>query len=484
MSNITTYDQIREHLQFLQDSYKGGYSYKYPSALILAKQTTTQFVAAEGKVIQVNGNTYNTYLIPHEGESDEKFSNRLKTATYLNLCEPIVSAYVDSATNSITRNLNSLSNKLDFPVDYQGTKYEDFIQQSATEFAVNGFSFVLVTVDDLKLPKFTLIDPTKVAYIITDDFGELIEFAFINQSQIVNENKPSVQNIILTRITKESISVNAGQVDITNGYSAADLELISEIPLPASLGGKLPIVIGFFERDTKSITPLGISLIETQADIAKKVYNLQSYSFDILQKHFPQLVYPLSKERGLMPTDAQKAVGTGVALTYNSDTNAPSYISPSSESTDAIRQECEWLIEEAYKEAKMSKDSSSVPQSGLALRLKSRDFENAVKRFAKQIKSFELALLELTAKMTGEDFDSEVSINEKFSMQDVSETLQNAITLISLSNEIGAPEEVKKELFKYVLDNALPLQKDKREKIYEILDTTKSQVDLNQGKKE
>lgn len=474
MTNLSTYSEIREHLQFLQDSYKGGYSYKYPSPLVLGTQSTVQYITVENRIIKQPGNSYRTYLIPHEGESDAAFSSRLASATYLNLCEPVVSAYVDSATNALNRNLNSLEEKLAYPIDYQGTKYSDFIQQAAKEFAVNGFSFVLVTVDENNLPKYTIIDPTKVAYLLTDDFGELIEFCFINQSQIVNETKPSIQNLILTRITNKEISVLSGQVDTARGYDISKLNQLNSVALPESLKGKLPIIIGFYERDTKSISPLGISLIETQAEIGRKVYNLQSYSYAILKRHFPQLTYPIKAERGVMPTEAKLAVGESVAIPYNSETNAPSFINPSKESTEALREECEWLISKAYEEAKMSRDSSAVPQSGLALRLKSRDFENAVKRFAKQLSEFENSLLELTALMLGIEFNSELMISDKFSMQDVSETLQNALTLISLSNEIEAPQEVKKELYKFILDNALPLQKDKKDKIFAALDKTET----------
>lgn len=461
MANITTYANARDRILFLQDSYKGGDSYKNPSTALLGTALTTRsFIDKQGNVNTITDKAFKTYLVPHDGESKESFSARINCSSYLNICEPIVSAYVDACQSGIKRELGNLSEKLK-EVTYSGDSYDEFIVECAKEFAIAGFGFAVVVTDEQAQIKYHFVDPTKVAYLAVSDFGELQEFVFINQSTIPNATKPNVQNVVMTRITSAGFSIHAGILDFDKEYSIDQLKQIGDTtPLPASLNGKLPVVSGYFQKDNGSLFPLGTSLIESQADIARTVYNLQSYAYDILSMHFPQLIYPIKTDSGTLTPENERAMGSRVALTYSSETNAPQYINPSAESSKELREHCDSLIKQAYEMAKMDKNSSSIPQSGIALRIKSRDFENAVKRFAKQMQKFETKLLEISAIMAGVGLNYSVSYGNQFTMLDVSENLQNALVVLNLSKDIEIGQKAKLEAVKYLLQNALPLDQE------------------------
>ena len=92
-----TYQNIRGHLHFLKDSYRGGYSYSNPTESTLAAVEIFETeILTDGTLNKVSAGNFRSYLIPHDGESAASFSSRNKSACYINLVQPVVSAYVDS----------------------------------------------------------------------------------------------------------------------------------------------------------------------------------------------------------------------------------------------------------------------------------------------------------------------------------------------------------------------------------------------------
>jgi hypothetical protein len=459
MSQITTYDSLREYLLFLNDSYVGEPKYSNPSPSVLTNATVvSRYIDKNGNIVEAGGKSFRTYLIPHDGESTTDFQARINSAGYINLCKPIVSAYVDSATGSTKRDLNLLDAVLQDNVDYRDSTYDEFIRSCATEFAIFGFSFVIVDTDEFGSPKFIRIDPSKVAYIVCDDYGTIEEFVWINQSQYLNETRPSVQNVVVTKLNADGFTKLSGQIDYSQGWTTDQLKIESSTPLSPALEGKLPLVVGFFERDNSSIIPLGVSLISEQARIGRTIYNLLSYATDILKMHFPMLVLPVKDSGGAIPPDMAKQIGNKFALPYDSETNAPQYLNPSKESTEELRAHADWLARWAFKLASIDVDQASVPQSGVSLRIKSRDFETKVKRFAKELQKFEIKLLNMAATVSGISAkDITISYPEIFTSLDYSETIANTLQVLNLSQTIDIGDKAKLLAIKHLLSTALPI---------------------------
>ena len=464
---IGTYQNIRGHLLFLKDSYRGGYNYTNPAESTLASVNLyVNNISEDGTLSRVSAGNFRSYLIPHEGESVSSFSSRIKIASYINLVQPVVSAYVDSVmTKKIERTFGKLENHMSDNVDFQGSSYEEFLKNVAIDACVEGWTFVFVDVnpEDPTKIRYVLIDPTKVELIAVDDFGKIIDFAFVTQSEVANASAPAVQNITLVRINSDGIHTLRGNVNYEKGYDINKLEKVETIELAPGLNGKLPIVTCFYQKDTSSIIPVGISLIETQAAIGREVYNLQSYAQDILRMHFPQLTYPIKGSGGgggeLTP-EAARAMGTTVALTYDSETNPPNYINPSKDSTDALKAQSDWLIEKAMAAAYLDLNSSSgVNSSGFALTIKSREFENAVKRFSSELSKFEKKLLQVSSEVLGISGDPGFVVRypDKFSPNDIASALQTAKTVLDISKEYNIGTVAKQEALIFIVTNALGL---------------------------
>lgn len=458
-----SYGNIRGHLTFLRDSYRGGYFYTNPAQSILNSVSISDTaVDKDGFVIPISTTNFSSYLTPYDGESASSFSNRTKTAAYINLVRPVVSAYVDAATSKVSRNFGKLGTGISSDIDTQGSSYDEFLRNAATDSCVYGWTFVVVDVqpNDPTKVRYVLVDPTKVERVVVDDYGKIEDFLYITQAEIANAAAPAIQSISAVRINSSGISILQGTVDYNKGYDPNNLKVVSNVPLAPGLNGQLPVIVSFYQKDTSSLIPMGISLVETQAQIGREVYNLQSYSQDILRMHFPQLIYPIKASNGSLTPEAQRAMGTKVALTYDSETNAPSFISPSKDSTDALKAQSDWLIEKAMAAAYLDLNSSSgVNSSGFALTIKSREFENAVKRFAKELSKFETKLLDISAKIVGIQGDPAYSVNypDNFSPIDISSALQTVKTVLDLSKEYDIGETAKKEALIFIVTNALGL---------------------------
>lgn len=146
-------------------------------------------------------------------------------------------------------------------MDTQGSSYREFIRNVATEDCVSGWTYVIVDVqpEDPSKIRYIMVDPTAVCQIVTDDFGKLVEFVFITQSEVANASAPSIQDITVVRINAKGVHTLSGQVDFAKGFDLDKLEVTSSIPLAPGLNGQLPVIVSYFKKDTSSIVPVGIS---------------------------------------------------------------------------------------------------------------------------------------------------------------------------------------------------------------------------------
>lgn len=453
---------MRDTLLFYNDSFQGGSSYLRPSPSTLSTTSTAvRFIdQATNKVVERDGASFNTYLLPYSGEDSKSFNVRVQKSSYLNLCQPIVSAYVDAALQKVYRNFGNLEDALAEEVSHNESTYPEFISQCAESFAVYGFSFVVVDVDSNNpaLPRYVHVDPTKVCYLQVSDFGALEAFAWVNQGEYKNELQPSVQNVTVTLVDANGFSTLQGSVDFSKGIDLGKLKTVNNVPLSETLNGQLPVVVGFFKRDNTSTIPLGISLIADASHMGRTIFNLLSSAQDILSSHFPLLTIPLKRTGGAMTPEAQIAIGVNSGLPYDSDTNAPQYINPSKDSTQELRAHADWIGRWVFKLVGLDIEQSSVPQSGISLRIKSRDFESRVKAFAANLRKFELKLLKLTCDLLGVDQKGiEITYPDRFTLPDSSEGVQNALAVLTLGKDVELGSTARLTALKYFLTSALPI---------------------------
>jgi hypothetical protein len=259
--------------------------------------------------------------------------------------------------------------------------------------------------------------------------------------------------------------------------SGATGKVVSAGPLPAVLGGEVPVTFAFYERDPSAVCPQGISLVADVADAGRVIYNELSWALEIHQRAgFPFLAIPLKSTGGQVDSGTAVRVGTDQALGFDSGSGAPQWVSPSAESSRELRDHCAYLFQWSMRTAglELAADASAQVQSGEALRVRSRDFESRALRFARNLQRWEVRTLRLLGAMAGlgpEEIASlEVTYPKRITLPDPAEDLARALTILTAPVEIGA--EARSLAVGQAINAALPLTDEQLSSIVEGLRAT------------
>jgi len=487
-----TYDRMRARWAFLHDSYWGGERYRSPSRTSITDQTLYEtYEKSEGVVDLRERKRYTSYLIPHPLENDANFLSRLALASFVNVCQPIVDAYAESVTGGVRREVDPIAAYLD-DVDGRGSSWAEHAEEIARWAATYG---CVATVVDTPAanpaasaaaeaamgvrPFVVIVPPTSWAWIDADEHGQVTEFAYA-ESPYVQDLVAPTQQTIRVRVWRADSAAGPGGwsvVDATIGGSASTLYGARTAgtvtpafspdgrqmsgPLPSQLGGRIPVEFAFFRRVSDSRWPLGISLIDDAADLAREVYNKLSWESEIHRKAgFPQLTIPLGRTGGQMDSQTRLALGMNTAIPYNSETGAPQWIAPSSESSRELRESCVFRVALAFRTTglEVAADQSAQVQSGEALRIRSRDFNSRASRFARNMQRYEVRMLSLIGRLVSRPFDPVVTYARRFTLPDIGEDIRNALSVLGLPIETGA--EPKLAALRQVFDAALNASDD------------------------
>lgn len=455
-----TYEALRDTLNFYNDSYIGEPRYSNPEPSTLSSVSVTNYGEDEhGRRTTLGNRSFLSYLIPHPSEDVASYAARKDFAGYLNVVKPIVHAYAEGVTANVQRSLGQLQDKLG-DVDYRGTPYAEFIEDFAKKLCVYGFCFAAVDTDG-QTPKVIPVSPAQVAWVTVDDFGRIQEFAYINQATYTSNASTTEQHLVIRVVNQNGWMTLEGKANLSKGFDPSTFKQLSRTPLATSLNGELPILVAYYERDSGSIVPMGISLIGDSAKISRMVYNLLSWATDIHKKAgFPILFIPMSKTGGAMPADTRKEVGPDRSIGYSSETGAPQWGAPSSESTKELREHSVFLIQWAFKlqGLELAADQSTQTVSGINLRVRAREFESKAKRFANQLQRFEEKLLRLMAKLAGvSEADISVAYPKTFTLPDSTEHIANALAVLDLSEKVDIGIAARVQAIKQILSAALPI---------------------------
>lgn len=485
---LATFDAERERWAFLADSYWGGSRYRDPSAPTLGSARLSWKVRT---AITVDGQPTggyqlsevsarrNTYLVPHDGESDADFDARIALGAYVNLVAPIVKAYAEGCTARVHRDLGPLAPYAD-DVDRRGAAWGELAEDAARWAALYGLVFAVADApraaglrtraDEAAAgarPYVVLVHPPAVAWVACDDAGRITEFAYTDAPYRPTDRTGRTCEVRV-RIWRADCDdapggweVRAGSVDATASLAgqATGLRLVDAGPLPPALRGEVPVTWLAYERDGAAVTPAGISLADDAADIARLIFNQLSWISEIHRKAaFPFLAIPMAATGGQLDAATAAKVGPSQGLGFNSAAGAPQWIQPSSDSTRELRDHALFLFALALRTAglEVAADQSAQVQSGEALRLRSRDFESRAARFARNLQRWELRTLRVLAALAGyPDADVCVTYPKRFTLPDLSEDLNRALALLSSPVELGA--KLKVAAIRQAADAALSL---------------------------
>lgn len=497
MSTRETYDAVREHWRYLRDAYMGGRYWANPSATTLGTASLrwqTGAIDESGLPIWRTG-ARTSYLVAHEGESDQRFDARRALAQYVNIVSPVVKAYAEGVTSRVTRAVEPLAAYLD-DADRRGSAWGEVAEGAATWACVYGMVATVVdtpNVDTSALTEAQRIEAGIAPYVVTVhppawawvecEDGRVVEFAYVStpyRSELSSDGTADVElrvwradRVIDGVPVAGGWEVRQGAVRLAAGQALGDtvagLRVTASGPLPAALRGEIPVTFAFYERDASSDCPSGVPLIADTADASRVIYNALSWAMEVNRlAAFPFLAIPLASTGGQLDQATAVKVGPGQGLGFNSGAGAPQWVEPSGTSQRELREHCVFTFQWAMRTAglELAADSSAQVQSGEALRIRSRDFESRALRFARNMQRWEIATLRLFARMAGADETAlSVSYPKRITMSDPAEDLARALTVLAAPVEVGP--KARAMLVRQVLDSSLSLSDEELSERYE-----------------
>lgn len=418
---------------FLQDSFVGGDDYRNPK---YASQTLNRKVVIDD-IIHNTVSSYNSYLIPHEGETTISYLQRKENAVYLNLVEPVISAYTSpleqvnrTYTNDIM--IEVFGNGKDF---YRGLDYQSFIKFIAEQTALFGHLFIVM--DNL-----------------TDESGEFTKLVpvVLNPIQIkevfLSEIDFSIEGIEWERMDGASIKATKQGFEIEKDKKKEFFSLKEGYPFP--------VQVVYFKKDMSKDFPMGLSLVSDTAEIGKKIYNQSSWLDEVARNTgFPFLALPNDMNAGEIPVESKIAVGTKNAIQYPSNSGAPSYVETSGQSTEQLREIIRDEISNAFRTKGLNSFElvDSVAASGVSIKIRNSLFESKAKTFLQNIHSLELWIMNYLSIILGLD-QVEYSIMYPVNIvaPDAASQIQNWLSLLQTAKEYSS---VTPELFNLVFNQLL-----------------------------
>lgn len=478
---FATYDTDRGRLAFHSDSYQGGPRYRSPSSTTIGTAVLTRYkdrLDANGRAsgeydVQETWRTM-SYLVPHPGETRQAFEVRLSLAAYVNIVAPIVDAYVDAVTGPVSRDLGPLDQYLQ-RLDGEEQTWGEAIEEVARQAVIYGATAMLLDTpaenpatnraEEERLGvglRASTIPPTAWAWVELDDDGTLSEFAFVDQPLVVEGQTQTVSLWRYTRTTWEKHALAVRSSDSIAGLRKAIAPATcldgGSLPRP----GRVPVVFAYFRRVASSRAPAGSSLIADACDLARQVYNTLSWVEEIHRKTaFPFLAIPERAAGGQLDSGTRVQVGPDTALGYSADTGVPSWVQPSAESTRELRDHALFVVGLALRTTglEVTADQGAPSQSGVALKIRSRDFDARCVKFARGMGKFERAALTLAAEMLGLAASPSVTYPRRFVLPDAAEDLARATLLLqSFGDRLGVDGVA--EATRQALDAALSLDDD------------------------
>lgn len=450
------YQQHINNYYFLQDSFLGGEDYKHPK---YAVQSIVHTSYIEEKPI-TSLTKENSYLIPHRQESIDAYRKRLDCAVYLNLVEPIVSAFT-SPLEQVKRTFTSPELAILFAEGrqfYDELDYPAFVKFVAEQTAEFGNVFVVMD-------------------YVTDQAGKVISMKplVLNPIQVkdvyLSDEDHSFIGLSWERADEKIVFVSAEGFQI---YDEEDGKLIQTIPLQPGL--PFPVKIVYFKKDMSKCYPFGISLVSDTAEIGKKIYNLSSWLDEVAKNTgFPFLGIPFNQDNGAIPPEAKLSIGTAKAIAYPANAGAPQYIEPSGNSAQQLRE----MIQDEIKKAFQTKGLNSFEMvdsqaaSGVSIKIRNNFYESKAKTFLQNIQSLETWIMVTASQLLGlTEKEWNITYPVNLVAPDTSAQIQNWISLLQTAKDFGQAitPELFKTVFGQIIDQGFSISQEEKNKIMKELD--------------
>ncbi len=500
-----TYDSRRGGWTFLADAYRGGFAWANPSVSTLSTASLAWraqvIVEGGGSVAKDFSGARTSYLVPFPAEDERSFDLRRALATYVNPVQLIVDAYAEGCTGNVKRQHSDGLGVILEDIDLRGNSWGEHVEDKARWSAVYGIVATVIEAPKKNpaksrreeiasgvRPYAIVVHPTAWAWVDTDEFGRVTEFAYVDQPYksdlsgvgVAMSRTITVRVYIAAceehpagawQIRKGTIGVGGASGGIESQRGSFS-EIVDEGELDSRLNGAIPVRFLAYQRDTTSRYPLGNSLVEDAAHLARCIYNKRSWEQQIAREAgFPVLMIPTGKTGGQLDPTTTIALGTSRGVGYDSTTGAPNWAQPSAEWAKDLRESSGEDFQFALRSAglELAANASASAQTAEALQIKSRDYEKRAARFARNLQRDEVACLKLIALLAGEPEDAiTVTYPNRFTLPDMAGDLDRALKLLAAPFEIGKSARIEAQM--QAINAAVTLSDEKQGEVRDELD--------------
>lgn len=413
------------------------------------------------------------YIYQHPRETDEVFTQRVARAAYYNYCAGVVDLFVAYMfASDISRDLSTegKSSKLledEFQeiyrnADMQGTSYEEFMHQVATQAQVYGHVGVLVDAQrvgeeviserDRKnsnaRPFLNLVSPTQILDWSRDRFGN---FNWVKIEVPVEDVRAGFQAGVNTSERQFLVWDRNGWElwSVTQEFAVDSVvrhaKLVAKGENPETMKGEVPFVI-FRNAKRMKHDWFGNSSIRDIADINISVMNWGSLADEEIHNRCLNILTMERDNTG----DVAANLSHHNVLEYSPGTNAPQYLTPGSTPLELIGTWIDRGRDEIYRHAKLGGSTGLLGMreatSGIAYAYEFNETNQSLAEKASSMEAGENKVHSLLARWFGEQFTGNVEYPRDFGVDDFLLELEILIKGRTALTSESAIKEMEKRL--------------------------------------
>lgn len=399
-------------------------------------------------------------LFKHVRETPSDYDDRILRAHNMNYCEPLVDFFTNFIfAESIDRNGGSNSdfyNTFITDVNLKGESVDTFMRTVSDDDQIFGMTYVIVDTPAFEgvvskldeqnkgiRPYWVSIKPDEVRDWVVDDFGV---YSYIKRCQL-QRNMVGGQARKLEKYTEFYPDYTKVTVlDVTNPNEV----FVSSGPLtkPNPLG-EIPIVVARYKRSKKN-PEMGLSFLRDFAYNNREILNLTSLLQEFLYRQCFN-VLAMEKDSTIPAADQQEgSMGTSNLMEYPLGAKEPKYISPPADPAKFIQDERARIKNEMFVRAAqdaLNELFNGEKASGFS---QAQSFSKTVPFIssrADELERVENALMRLTMKWLGKDWDGKIKYKDRYELTNLSDAMgqfQILVRDLQVPSEIFVKSELKR----------------------------------------
>jgi len=367
-----------------------------------------------------------SYLVRHVREKTNKFERRTQLATYLNFLRPVLDSVISPLfAQDIERTTNDDYFQA-FENDATNSDFSltQFVHQTTTKASLYGFEIVIMdnfsnladdkktNIDGRRFPYLYTVDSLAILDYTLDRFGALIYLKF-NESETIKKDKI---DRVFARI---------------DGIPSTWLEVRENRISPVEQVVSMPYL--YRMAPSQDARKLPISSWSDVAEASAHLYNIQSLiAWQEFNNTFPILTIDSTKQENLK-LDENSVLFYGRDIEGN--TNAPAWISPSTDTLDQLQKDKQTLVDHIYQVSLQAVTQTGADASGESRRWADRLRQERLQYTLQKVEDFERWIANTFFAYFNKSGADEVAIKypTNFEYLSLSEDIADAMSMLSLN---------------------------------------------------